>query len=182
MFGNLLTGRSIHEKLISGPYCRGICCAALPLTVFPATANGDSAVPNATTSTATAKETEQLTAEDRQLINETLGYEAIPESAAALQSNGDNVDVLDENGDIIPVDIDQQASNVPTIQARSAGDEIKRVVGACLGIDFFGAVGAWEAIESQVNSWDKAAKFVLRRVGLIGAISCGGGVFAEYLL
>ena len=156
--------------------------AALPLTVFPATANGDSAVPNATTSTATAKETEQLTAEDRQLINETLGYEAIPESAAALQYNGDNVDVLDENGDVIPVDIDQQASNAPTIQAQSAGDEIKRVVGACLGIDFFGAVGAWEAIESQVNSWDKAAKFVLRRVGLIGAISCGGGVFAEYLL
>ena len=33
-----------------------------------------------------------------------------------------------------------------------------------------------------LKTWDKAAKFVLRRVGLVGAISCGGGVFAEYLL
>lgn len=156
--------------------------AALPLSLFPATASGDSTVPDQTTSTATGKETEQLSPGDRASINETLGYEAIPENAVALQYNGDTVDVLDEEGSVIPVDVEQGQATSPTIGTRGAGDEIKRVVGACLGIDFFGAVGAWEAIESQVNSWDKAAKFVLRRVGLIGAISCGGGVFAEYLL
>lgn len=156
--------------------------AALPLALFPATANGDSVVPDETTSTATGKDTEQLSPADREAINDTLGNEAIPEEATALQFNGDTVDVLDEDGAVIPIDQDQLTVNDGQLQTRGAGDEIKRVVGACLGIDFFGAVGAWEAIESQVNTWDKAAKFVLRRVGLIGAISCGGGVFAEYLL
>lgn len=156
--------------------------AALPLSLFPATASGDSVVPDQTTSTATGKETEQLSPGDRESINEALGNEAIPENAVALQYNGDTVDVLDEEGSVIPVDLGQVAEDDDQIQTRGVGDEIKRTVGACLGIDFAAHVGAWEAIESQVNSWDKAAKFVLRRVGLIGAISCGGGVFAEYLL
>lgn len=156
--------------------------ATLPLSLFPAAASGDSAVPDQTTSTAAGKETEHLSPGDRASINEALGHEAIPENAVALQYNGDTVDVLDEEGSVIPVDIEQAQATTPTVAARSAGDEIKRAVGACLGVDFFGSVGAWEAIESQVKTWDKAAKFVLRRVGLVGAISCGGGVFAEYLL
>lgn len=48
-------------------------------------------------------------------------------------------------------------------------DEIKR------------AVGAWEAIECQVDNWQKAAKFVLWRVA-IGILLCNGGIFAEYFL
>lgn len=156
--------------------------AVLPLALFPATANGVPVVPDETTSTATGKDTEDISPADREEINETLGDEAIPEEAAALRFNGDTVDVLDEDGTVIPIDRGQLTVNDGQIQPQGVGDEIKRTVGACLGIDFAAHVGAWEAIESQVNSWDKAAKFVLRRVGLVAAISCGGGVFAEYLL
>lgn len=102
----------------------------------------------------------------------------LPAGTAGFQISDDaTVTIVDAAGQVL------ERQPTPTgPQARGVTDEIKRVVGACIGIDFFGAVGAWEAIESQVNSWDKAAKFVLRRVGLVAAISCGGGIFAEYLL
>jgi hypothetical protein len=106
------------------------------------------------------------------------GRNPLPAGTAGFQISDDaTVTIVDATGQVLDR---QPTSTAP--QARGVTDEIKRVVGACIGIDFFGAVGAWEAIESQVDSWDKAAKFVLRRVGLIAAISCGGGIFAEYLL
>ena len=106
------------------------------------------------------------------------GRNPLPAGTAGFQISDDaTVTIVDAAGQVL------ERQPTPTgPQARGVTDEIKRVVGACIGIDFFGAVGAWEAIESQVNSWDKAAKFVLRRVGLVAAISCGGGIFAEYLL
>ena len=160
--------------------------AAISLTLtfstFPATSAGATEVPNSTTSTAFKKQTERLTEQDRQAINQSFGYSALPSEASSLQRNGDKIDVLDANGNKLPIDVSKLSETTPTVQPYSATDEIKRAVGACLGIDFFGAVGAWEAIESQVTDWKKAAKFVLRRVGLIAALSCGGGIFAEYLL
>lgn len=154
----------------------------LALSSFPATSAGASEIPNSTTSTAFQVQTEKLTEQDRLAINKSFGYSALPEQASALQRNGDKINVLNDNGDEIPIGVTKLSQTGPTVQSYSATDEIKRVVGACLGIDFFGAVGAWEAIESQVTDWDKAAKFVLRRVGLVAAVSCGGGVLAEYLL
>ncbi|KZF00592.1 MULTISPECIES: hypothetical protein [unclassified Rhodococcus (in: high G+C Gram-positive bacteria)] len=130
---------------------------------------------------ATVEEFVPVSAEEVASLNASLaeqGRNPLPAGTAGFQISDDaTVTIVDETGNVL----DRQPT--PTgPQARGVTDEIKRVVGACLGIDFFGAVGAWEAIESQVNSWDKAAKFVLRRVGLIAALSCGGGIFAEYLL
>lgn len=155
---------------------------ALTLSAFPATSAGASEVPNSTTSTAFQIETEKLTEQDRQVINKSLGYSALPSEADALRKDGDEVHVLNAEGDKLPIDVKKLSETPFTVEPYSATDEIKRAVGACLGIDFFGAVGAWEAIESQVTDWKKAAKFVLRRVGLVAALACGGGVFAEYLL
>lgn len=155
---------------------------ALTFFTFSATAAGASEIPSSTTSTAADMETEVLTDQDRQAINQSLGFSALLAEASALQRNGDKIDVLDADGNKLPVDITKASKGAPTVQTYAVSDEIKRAVGACLGIDFYGAVGAWEAIESQINTWQNAAKFVLRRVGLIGAIACGGGVFAEYLL
>ena len=51
---------------------------------------------------------------------------------------------------------------------------------ACLGMTPAGLT--LQGVLEQINTWQKAAKFVLRRIGLFAAISCGGGIFAHYLL
>lgn len=165
--------------------------AALPLGLVPTVANGATAVPSDATAVQSGadeypnSDTENLTAKDRADINRSLtslGYSPLPKSAAALTLNGDKIVVLDKDGDVIPIDKGQDLEKASLVQTKGVTDEIKRTVGACIGIDLTANVGAWAAIESQVNTWQKAAKFVLRRVGFIAAISCGGGVFAEYLL
>lgn len=166
-----------------------MCSFALALSTFSATASaatasGESEIPNSTTSTSAQIETTKLSEQDRQAINKTFGHPVLPPEASALQKDSDKVHVLDANGRKLPVDVatlSEDSSNVQLYSA-SAGDEIKRAVGACIGVDLVGSVTAWEAIESQVTDWNKAAKFVLRRVGLVAALSCGGGIFAEYLL
>lgn len=160
----------------------GSIIALMPLTVVSATAAADTTDPLGIEEVVTTGGTERLMPGDREAINQSLGYEAVPAEAVSLRFTGEKIEVLDAEGAVIPVSAGQQAPRPGQVQAAGVGDEIKRVVGACLGIDFFGAVTAWEAIESQVNTWNKAAKFVLRRVGLIAALSCGGGIFAEYLL
>ena len=155
---------------------------ALSFSTFPATASGATEVPNTNTSTASNTHTESLSEGERESINQTLGYEALPAEAAALKSNGEKVTVINQEGKELPIDVDKLNSKTHRVQTYGVKEEIKRTVGACLGIDFAANIGAWEAIESQGNTWQKAAKFVLRRVGVIAAVSCGGGVFAEYLL
>ena len=51
-----------------------------------------------------------------------------------------------------------------------------------MGIDFFAEVGAWATMENLITDRDTAAKFVLRRLGLKAALSCGGAVSYEYLI
>lgn len=128
----------------------------------------------------------KLTDADRKVVNdsfEKMGLKPLPDEVDTLKTENDKIVALDAGGGEVTLDksVDKPKPGAITAQA-GVGDEIKRVVGACLGIDFFAATSAWAAIESQVTDWDKAAKFVLRRVGLIAALSCGGGVFAEYLL
>lgn len=122
-----------------------------------------------------------MTDQDRLDIDSNLasqGLTPLPADAVALDVNDEKIVLLDADGEVI----DYEAVGLPTVQPMNAvTDEIKRVVGACLGIHFYGAVGAWTAIENQVNTWQKAAKFVLRRVGAIALLTCGGGVFAEYV-
>lgn len=128
----------------------------------------------------------KLTDADRKTVNdsfEKMGLKPFPDEVETLKTENDQIVALDAEGNEVALDksMDKPKPGAITAQA-GVGHEIKRVVGACLGIDFFAATSAWAAIESQVTDWDKAAKFVLRRVGLIAALSCGGGVFAEYLL
>lgn len=74
-------------------------------------------------------------------------------------------------------------TELPAQKVATAGlipQEIKDVVGACLGISA-GATGLWAGIAEQVGSWDKAVKFVVRRVGVVAAVSCMGGIVWHYI-
>ena len=157
-----------------------VCALALPVALGTNTVAQAQAVPTAVQADNPTAVT--LTPQDRVDIDANLtaqGLAPLPQEAVALDVTEEKIIILDAAGNRI--DYDHVA--LPTLQPmNTVTDEIKRVVGACLGIDFFAATTAWEAIESQVNSWDKAAKFVLRRVGAIALLSCGGGIFAEYVL
>lgn len=63
-------------------------------------------------------------------------------------------------------------------------DHIKKVVGGCLGIGVGGAT-SWAAIGEGVLAkfyqWDTAIKFVVRRIGVVGAVSCMGGIVWNYI-
>jgi len=59
-------------------------------------------------------------------------------------------------------------------------DEIKRTVAACLGVSLT-ATGFWASIEAELTIWDRAAKFLVRRLGVLGAVSCAGGIIWEYI-
>lgn len=161
---------------------------AVGLASGPASAqsNDDSKTAGTETTQQYANGETKLTDADRKVVNdsfEKMGLKPLPNEVDTLKTENDKIVALDAEGNEITLDksMDEPKPGPITAQA-GVGHEIKRVVGACLGIDFFAATSAWAAIESQVNDWDKAAKFVLRRVGLIAALSCGGGVFAEYLL
>lgn len=57
---------------------------------------------------------------------------------------------------------------------------IKKVIAGCLGVqaDTF---TVWGVLEATFTSWNKAIKFLVRRIGLLGAVSCLGGIVYEYL-
>ncbi|MBE9372934.1 hypothetical protein IQ251_00585 [Saccharopolyspora sp. HNM0983] len=121
-----------------------------------------------------------LTQDDIEHINAVLtaeGRGALPEGTTALEITSDEVArPLDSAGNQLG---SPAASD--TFQARNAViDEIVEVVAACLGTTPAGL--SLQGVLEQINTWQKAAKFVLRRIGLFAAISCGGGIFAHYLL
>ncbi|WP_018157529.1 hypothetical protein [Demetria terragena] len=58
--------------------------------------------------------------------------------------------------------------------------EVKRIIGACIGIGVTGGISA-ETIVQMFNTPAKAAKFVVRRLGVFGAVSCAGGIIWEYI-
>lgn len=156
----------------------------IPLTgtsIAHANASETTTIPESLTATQ-APQTVELAEDQREEINallQELGYSSIPDNVVRLKEEDEVVKAFDEAGNEVEIN---PTRTTPRIQTYDAKDEIKRAVGACLGIDFFAEVGAWEAIESQVTDWNKAAKFVLRRVGAIAIISCGGGVFYEYII
>lgn len=57
--------------------------------------------------------------------------------------------------------------------------EIKKVIEACVGFSIAGS--GLHAIVEQFNTWDKAAKFLVRRFGVVGAVSCAGGIIWHYI-
>lgn len=58
--------------------------------------------------------------------------------------------------------------------------EVKRIIGACLGFGGAGGMG-FEALVRYLANPINAAKFVIRRIGIAGAISCIGGVIWLYI-
>ncbi|QPK83158.1 hypothetical protein G7Y29_10060 [Corynebacterium qintianiae] len=59
-------------------------------------------------------------------------------------------------------------------------DEVKRIIGACLGFSWESGPLA-EAIFREVYDVRTAVKFVIRRIGLGAAIGCVGGIIWEYI-
>ncbi|WP_146114050.1 MULTISPECIES: hypothetical protein [unclassified Arthrobacter] len=58
--------------------------------------------------------------------------------------------------------------------------EVKRIITACLGVGSHGAA-TFELFLQELATPKNAAKFVIRRLGVLGAISCAGGIIWEYL-
>lgn len=119
-------------------------------------------------------------------INEGLnkaGRSQVPEETVALRylDTGETV-AVDESGEAL-VYLDDAAEG-PTMTTFSVGDEIKKVVGGCLGVGVVGGT-TWKALGEdvlvQLTRWDTAVKFVVRRVGLLGAVSCMGGIVWQYI-
>lgn len=162
--------------------------AAITLTVFavPASAqptSGTDSTPNAVQDQpADQDRVEQIDAEKLVLFNEQLaavGNEQIPAGTVALEyrTDGSVVGYM-ENGTTYERSAAALEGN-PMLRA-GVVDEIKRVVAACLGVSLT-ATGFWASIEAELTSWDRAAKFLVRRLGVLGAVSCAGGIIWEYI-
>ena len=65
-------------------------------------------------------------------------------------------------------------------QPESVWSEVKRIIGACLGFGGAGVMG-FEQLVRWLGNPRNAIKFVIRRLGLFGAISCIGGIIWEYI-
>lgn len=65
------------------------------------------------------------------------------------------------------------------VNTYGVSDEVKKVVAACLGLGVVGGT-AWKTIGEdvirQLTNWETATKFVIRRIGVAGALSCMGGI------
>lgn len=116
------------------------------------------------------------------------GFGKIPEGAVALR-HLDTGDVLaiDSQGNVLN-NLGKLSANLaagaPQHQAAGFGGwihpEVKRIIGACIGIGVTGGISA-ETVVQMFNTPSKAAKFVVRRLGVFGAISCAGGIIWEYI-
>lgn len=59
-------------------------------------------------------------------------------------------------------------------------EHIKKVIAGCLGVQP-GTFTVWGVLEATFKSWDKAVKFLVRRIGVLGAVTCLGGIVYQYL-
>ena len=57
---------------------------------------------------------------------------------------------------------------------------IKKVIAGCLGVQAE-TFTVWGVLEATFKSWDKAIKFLVRRIGVLAAVSCLGGIVYKYL-
>lgn len=164
--------------------------AAIALTIFAVPASAQPSVgPGPTTGEAQEQEqpvdqdrVEQIDAEKLVLFNDQLaaaGNEQILTGTVALEyrTDGSVVGYLADG-----TTYEQSAAALENNPLLRAGivDEIKRVVAACLGVSLT-ATGFWASIEAELTSWDRAAKFLVRRLGVLGAVSCAGGIIWEYI-
>lgn len=132
--------------------------------------------------------TELLNADLVASVSEGLGTSLPPETHAmryldngaihALDSAGASlVQVSEASGDLTLPD---KGTEIPESPDAILHPEVKRIIGACLG--FGGAGGmSFEALVRYLGEPKNAAKFVIRRIGIAGAVSCVGGVIWEYI-
>lgn len=137
---------------------------------------------------------EVVTEELREVVNQGLsgvGKNLLPEETAALRYLVDGRTLaVDATGTQV-AEISAADPNAPsgefTINDSSGSmrpadvlKEVKRIVGACLG--FGGTSGmTFEQLVRWLGNPANAAKFVIRRIGLVGAVSCIGGVIWSYI-
>lgn len=59
-------------------------------------------------------------------------------------------------------------------------EHIKKVIAGCLGIQP-ATFTVWGVLEATFSSWDKAVRFLVRRIGILAAVTCLGGIVYQYL-
>ncbi|WP_229053444.1 hypothetical protein [Aeromicrobium sp. Leaf350] len=107
----------------------------------------------------------------------TAGRAPLPTDTVALRDSGESFAAVTSAGSLV----ERTAEDEPATAARGViPKKIKEVVAACLGVSV-AATGFWAAIVEQLTSWKKAVKFVVRRLGVVGAVSCMGGIVWKYL-
>lgn len=98
---------------------------------------------------------------------------------------------FDANGVVVPTHYEVSGKTLTQVVKHQAGDykygitadpkwskkwitKFKKLFKACLGLTL-----GTEALLQLVSSPNKAAKFMIRRLGLFGAIWCGGGIIKK---
>ncbi|GAA1353246.1 hypothetical protein [Falsarthrobacter nasiphocae] len=136
---------------------------------------------------------ERITTEQAKVISDVFvssGRAALPDGTVALRhlDSGDLV-AVDALGTPLATYLEATLSARDTALPETEDDtqaegiihpEVKRIIGACLGIGVPGAISA-ETVIRWFNTPQKAAKFIVRRLGVFGAISCAGGIIWEYI-
>ena len=119
---------------------------------------------------------------------ETAGKQKLPTSVAAMRyMDSGEILTLDKRGRVI----EKLASGADAPVAGISGigvaqpaallhPEVKRIIGACLGFGGAGGMG-FEALVRYLTTPANAITFVIRRIGIAGAISCVGGVIRLYI-
>lgn len=128
---------------------------------------------------------EYLTDEDVDAFNKNLieaGNVPLHDDVVALEFREDDsvVEKLADGEEYLRPRSVHNAMPLVAAGANSVTDEIKRAVGACLGVSL-NATNFWKSFVEELSSWDKAVKFVVRRIGVVGAVSCLGGIVWEYI-
>ncbi|WP_169509066.1 hypothetical protein [Actinopolyspora mortivallis] len=127
---------------------------------------------------------EELNSDKIERFNEQLvnaGNEPLPEDATKLEFRTDGSVIVHLS------DGTTQTRHGPDGTAEGSGvhpmgvkHEIKKVVAGCLGVSV-AALSSWGALVEQFATWQKATKFLVRRFGVIGAVSCAGGIIWKYI-
>ena len=144
---------------------------------------------------------ETVTEEVRAVVNKGLvgsGENPLPDEAAvlrymsdgrilAIDSNGHQVTQVSgpssnsvSNQSSLPAGSGESSASGMNVSPQGIFNEVKRIIGACLGFGGAGGMG-FEQLVRWLGNPVNAAKFVIRRIGIVGAISCIGGIIWEYI-
>lgn len=134
---------------------------------------------------------EKLNAETLATVNASLvqaGKKPLPSNVVAMRYlNSGKIHALNAAGESVRT---LGSSSTMTVRAgdrlnvaQPAGwlhPQVKKIIGACLGFGGAGGMG-FEALVRYLSTPANAVKFVIRRIGIAGAISCVGGIIWLYI-